>query len=109
MDFKKKIRSFALLLLALGIAFLFFMHYLKFDNMLFLFCILASFLYASMAIYSLIHRNEVMDYLLDYYKGDSKKANEYYRYQLFFIKVYFVVAAILLFIGVWALLKGGFN
>jgi hypothetical protein len=87
------------------IAFVMLMQYLKYDNGGFIFCFLVVIMSGSIDIFTYIHRSEIKNYLLDYYKKDIKKAEEYYRYQMKFLKISFIITGIILLAGLWALIR----
>ncbi len=84
-----------LVIMLLMIAFVMLMQYIGFDNGGLIFCMLGIFMYSSVGIYSYMHRNDVMKSLLNHFKGDTKKAEEYYSLSEEFYKNILLSLAVL--------------
>ncbi len=76
------------------------MRHMGFRNVGFMFLAPVSVMFGILGIFQYVKRDRLMEYLLNYYKDDEKRAKEYYGYQMVFIKAFMVIGAVLF---LWAL------
>ena len=104
MEFKKKIRGFALFMMLLVIPMQFLWYHLEINNMVVRFCFSTSILFFAGVIFQWTLDSELLDFFLILSQGDTNKAMKYSYYYKNTMWIYVVMAVIFLITGVLSLI-----
>ena len=100
---KKYIRGFAVSMMVLITALQIPMNHFKIYNTMFRICITMFIMFGSMAIYEYSRGDEVMDHLVDYYRGDEHKAKKRFEELKATRPLYIVYSIIMLLLSIFAI------